>query len=88
MGGSPTPAPGLLKYILKERKQINLGFATNSDCLIPKSEQSNVVDLRYFKLVILFDQITVIEKYQWFTPSDRKDIGIRIFDFVTKTQFL
>ena len=27
-------------------------------------------------------------KYQWFTPSGCKDIRIRIFEFVTKTQFL
>ena len=27
-------------------------------------------------------------KYQRFTPSDWKDIGIRKFDFVAKTQFI
>ena len=27
-------------------------------------------------------------KYQRFTPSDCKDLGIRIFEFVAKTQFL
>ena len=27
-------------------------------------------------------------KYQRFTPSGSKDIGIRILEFVTKTQFL
>ena len=37
--------------------QRNWVFVTNSDFLIPISLQPNVVDLRYFKLWILLDQI-------------------------------
>ena len=35
--------------------QRNLVFATSSDFLIPISLQSNVANLRYFKLWIIFD---------------------------------
>ena len=50
---------------------MNKVFATNSDI----SLQSNVVDLRYFKLGILLYQILV--KVQMFTTVGCKDIGIR-----------
>ena len=47
--------------------------------------QPNVIDLRYFKLIILLDQII----YFWnITPSSCKDIGIRTFELVTYSQFL
>ena len=44
------------------------------------------VDLGYFKLWIMLDQISL--KYKRFTLSDCKDIGFRKFKFVAKTQFL
>ena len=34
-----------------------LSIATNSDFLIPISLQHNVLDLRYFKLLVLLDHI-------------------------------
>jgi len=52
------------------------------------SEQSNVEDLRYFKLVISVRSKNTSFKYQRFKPSGCKYIAIKIFDFVTKTQFL
>ena len=58
-------------------------FATNSDFLIAISLQPNFVNLRYFKLWIMLDQIGL--KYHRFTSSGCKDIGIRKFEFVAKT---
>ena len=53
------------EWITFERKQTfalqrNWVFATNSDFLIPISLRPDVVDLRYFKVRTLFDQITVV----------------------------
>ena len=48
---------------------------------------SMVVDLTYFKIWILLVKIILSFKYQRFTSSDCKDIGIRQFEFVTKTHF-
>ena len=56
-------------------------FVTNSDFLNLISLLPNVVDLRYFKLLILLDQISL--KYQ-----SCKDIGIRKFCCMIKNQFL
>ena len=50
-------------------------MSTNStNFLIPKSKKSKVVNFR--------------SKYLRVTPSDCKDIGIRKFEFVEKTQFV
>ena len=63
--------------------QRNWVFVTNSTFLISISLLPNVVDLWYFRLWNLS------LKYQRFTSSDCKDIGIRQFEFVKKkTQFL
>ena len=52
----------------------------NSDGLSPISLQPNVVDLRYFKpWIIRWFNLSL--KYQRFTTSGGKDIGIKIFDF-------
>ena len=48
----------------------------------PISLQPDAVDLLYFQLLILSF------KYQRFTPSCGKDIEIRKFEFLAKTQFL
>ena len=45
------------KFTGHKQCQRNWVFVTNSDFLIPISLQPNVVDLRYFKLWILLDQI-------------------------------
>ena len=66
--------------------QRNWVFATNSDFLITISSEPNAVDLRYFKLWILLDERSL--KYQRFTPSGGKNIGINKSEFVTKTQFI
>ena len=60
---------------LKQRKWV---FATSTDFLILIYLQLNVVDLRYFKLWILLDQIILNLGY--------KDIGIIKFEFVAKTK--
>jgi len=44
-------------------------------------------DLRYFKLLILLDQIIDL-KYQRFTLSGCRDIKIRKFEYEAKTQIL
>ena len=54
-------------------------FATTSDFFIPTSLPFNDVDLRYFKLRILLNQIIEVCTYQRFTPSGYEDIGVRKF---------
>ena len=49
--------------------------------------QPNAVDVRYFKLGILLDQIIQVWN-QSFTLSGCKDIEIGKFDFVAETQLL
>ena len=61
----------------------NWFFVTNSNFLISIALQSNVVDLWYFKLWIV---LNLGLKYQRFAGC--KDIGIRTFEFGTKTKFL
>ena len=56
-------------------------FTTNSDFTIPISLQLNVVNLRYCNLWFR------LGKYLRFTSPGCKDKGMRIFDFVTNTQF-
>ena len=56
------------------------------DFLISKSLQSDVVNLWYFTLKMLANSLSW--KYQRFKQSGCKDIGIRKFEFVAKTQFL
>jgi len=51
------------------------------------SLQPNVVDLRYYKLLILLSVILSL-KYQKFTPSGSKVIEIGKFEFLAKNQFL
>ena len=60
-------------------------FTTNSDFLIPFSLQPNIVDVKTMNSV-RSNHLSL--KYQRFTPSGYKDIGIRKFEFVAKTQFL
>ena len=71
-----------------DSKQRNWVFATNSNIPIPISWQPNVVDLRYFKLLILLDQIIVSLKYERVKPTGCRDIEVRKFEVVAKTQFL
>ena len=63
-------------------------FATNSDFLIPISLLSNVIDLRYFKQGIVWDQVNI---WVWIIKCSHhqvdKDVGIITFEFVSKTQF-
>ena len=67
----------------------NWVFGTNSDFIITISLQPNVVDLRYFKLWIIYVISNSLSlKYQEFPTFDSQDIGIRKFEFVAKTQFL
>ena len=47
--------------------------------------QPNVVDLWYFKLWILLDQLDIVRKNQRFTQLCCQDIGISKFEFVAKT---
>ena len=75
--GPVTSGPGQRKWV----------FATNSNFLIPLSLQPNVVELRYFKLRIRFDQKPKFE-IKSFTPPGCIDIGIRKFELVPKTQLL
>ena len=49
--------------------------------------QPDVVDLWYFKHWIVIDESSLSLKYQRETPSGCKDIGIRKFECVAKTQF-
>ena len=72
------------KYYFTERNweelrgiERNWVSATNSDFLVPISLQSNVIDLKYFKLWILLYQIIFSLEYKWFKPLGCKDIGIR-----------
>ena len=51
----------------------HIDTSSQEDFLIPISLQPNVVNLRYLKLLILLDKI----KYQMFTKSGCKDIGIK-----------
>ena len=48
----------------------------------------DVVDLRYFKLLILLIKLIYVRNIIGFNSSVCKDKGIRQFEFVTKTQFL
>ena len=50
----------LFKIIASRIKRRNWVFATNSDFLIPISLHPNVLDLRFFKLWILLDQIITV----------------------------
>ena len=54
---------------------------TDSDLLIPKSLQPDVVDLIYFNL-----SNNLKLKYQRFTLLVCKNLGIRKFELVAKTQ--
>ena len=60
-----------------------MSLCHNSDFLITISLEPNVVDLRYFKLYILLDQIIKIWLCTWL--SRYRD---RQFEFVTKAQIL
>ncbi len=57
----------------------NLFFTTNSDRSNPFFFATKFADLRYINLRIMLDQIILILKCQWFTPSGFNDIGIRKF---------
>ncbi len=46
--------------------------------------EPDLVDLWYFKLGIMSDQVSEVMKYQKFKPLGCKDIGIRKFKFVEK----
>ena len=47
--------------------------------------EPNLVHLRYFRYSIKSNNLSL--KYRKFTPSGCKDIGIRKFEFMPKTQF-
>ena len=72
----------LKMWIWCKRNQV---FATNSNFLIPISLRHNFVDLRYFKLWILLDQIFWIWNIKGLQHQIPK---VYIFEFVPKTQFL
>ena len=64
-----------------------LSHVINSDFPIPLSLQPNIIDLIYFKQLILLDQIIKFEiqgLLRWFA----KHIGIRKFEFVAQTHLL
>ena len=63
-------------------------FDTKSYYIIIISFQPDVVDLMFFKLWIMLDQIIKSLKYQRVTASGCKDIKIRKPRFVAKSQFL
>ena len=56
LGVDRDPEEFFLMFLSREF-EIKLSFATNSDFLIPISLRPNVVDFRYFKLLILLDEI-------------------------------
>ena len=60
-------------------------FAKNSHFPIPISLLPNAVDLWYFKRRIFTRTNNLRLKYQTFTRSYCKDIGIRKFEFLAKT---
>ena len=62
----------------------NWVFAPNFDFLVPLSLQPNVGDL-IFQNMNSVRSNNLRLKYQRFTPSGWKDIGIRKFEFVAKT---
>ncbi len=68
----------------KGNRQRNWVFVTNSDFQIPISLQPNVVDIRYFKLYPVRLNIQSL-KYQTFTLSGCKEIGLQKLMLVTKT---
>jgi len=68
--------------------QMNWVFATTSDFLIPKYFQPNIVDLRYFKLWIMLDQIIQVWNIKGLNLPVAVVKGIRKFGFVAKTHFL
>ena len=72
---------------LQKCKIRNWAFATNFDFLILISLQSNLVNLRYFKLWILLVDILSL-KFWRLNPFGCTDIRIRKFEFGSKTQFL
>ena len=62
-------------------------FTTNSDFLIPISLKPNVVDNRNQTMQsVRLNNVSL--KYQSFTSSGWKNIGIRKFEFVAKTQLV
>ena len=73
--------------IYPEFYQRNWVFATNFDFIILITWQQNVADLLYLKLWIMLFKIISL-KYKRFSPIVSKDIIIRKFVFVAKTQFL
>ena len=72
-------------YVILTWEQRNWVFVTNSDFIIPISLQSNFVDVRYFKLWILLDQITYVG-YNNFSQSIKfanvESLYFSNFDFV------
>ncbi len=68
-----------------ERKWV---FATNSKIIIPTFVQPDVEELWYLKLWIIWNNESLSLKYERFTTSGFKEIGIRKFEFAATTQFL
>ena len=75
------------------KQQRNCVFATNSDFLIPISLQHSIVDLWYFKLWIVSNNLSL--KYLRFTPSSCKDKkmfwlfkNLTIDCFVTENEYM
>ena len=65
----------------------NWVLATNLNVLIPKSLQSDGVNLWFLITTIWYNRIHSF-KYLRSTTSDRNDIGVRKSEFLGKTQFL
>ena len=63
----------------------NWNYARKSDILIPLilSLQSNVVDIKLWILLVKYSKFKISNVY----TTRCKDLGIRIFEFVAKTQF-
>ena len=75
-----------INYYQESRGFINL--ATKSDFLIPIFLQLNLCRPYIFQSIYSVGSNNLSLKFQRFTPSVCKDIWIRKFGFLAKTQFL
>ena len=64
--------------------QVHGFLFTNSDFIITKSLHPNLADIYNFKLEILFRSRSLSLKYQRFTATGCKGVGIRKFELVER----
>jgi len=85
-----TPFPGFLQAQTKHGRswERNWVFATNSEFLIPISLEPNVVNLWYFKLIIIWSNRIHSLKYLRSTTLESKDKVFKKAEFVAKTHLL